>query len=81
MAWQGAAHLGHVVLAGLAQVVVEAPVADTARLLRAQLVPAARPVVLALDVREQACEHARLPGPHISAVCSSLGLQHHAKPR
>ena len=67
-------HLGHVVLAGLAQVVVQAPVLDAALLLRAELVPAARPVVRALDVRQQAHEDARLARAHIRAVRSPLRL-------
>lgn len=67
-------HLGHVVLARLAQVVVQAPVLDAALLLRAELVPAARPVVRALDVRQQAHEDARLAWAHIRAVRSPLRL-------
>ena len=73
----GGAHLGHVVLAGLAQVVVQAPVLDAALLLRAELVAAARPVVGALDVRQQAHEHACLAGAHVRAVRGALRLHRH----
>lgn len=71
---QSAAYLGHVILAGLAQVIVEAPVANPARLLCAELISAGWPVVSALNVRQQACEHPCLSRSHIRTVSSALCL-------
>ena len=73
----GGQDLGDVLLAGLAQVIVEAPVLHPARLLRGQLVAAARAVVGRLDVRQQAREHARLAWPHALAVRRPLRLRQH----
>lgn len=74
---RSAAYLGHVVLASLAQIIVKAPVANPARLLGAELISAGRPVVSALNVRQQACEHPCLSRSHIRTVSSALCLQHH----
>ena len=68
-------HLGDVVPAGGAQVVVQAPVAHAPLLLRAQLLAAGCAVVRALDVRQQAREHARLAWPHALAVHHALRLR------
>ena len=71
---QRAGHLWHIVLAGLAQVVIEAPVRHAAFLLRTQLVFTGRPVVGRIDVRQKTGEHARLAGAHVRAVRHPLGL-------